>query len=487
MVAPDDLLRGVHEHRLAAPPAPSFTPPREPGRLTTRQSPTTPASPRDSAAVGTPLRDAVRADRLGDARAPRGRAARRVTSGVRSVGVRPVPPVVSTTRAPRRDRRRDRRADRVAVGHDGRSLAGEAQPGEEVDDAADRSRRRTPRPRRGWRPRRRRRAAHGVASPRDQSPDLPPDLVTMRTSVITARLSTAFTMSITVSAGDRDRGQRLHLDAGAVGGAHGRGDLDGVVGDREVDGDRRDRERVAQRDQRRRLLGAHDPGEPGDGERVALGHAGAAQQATTSAETSTRPAATASRAVTSLPDTSTIRAAPDSSTWVSRSIGPPSELLVERQHGHLSRRRRPRSRPRAPRSARRTSARSPIMCEPWPPTGVTASRAVDDRRLPRANCRRPSGERSAWVSRARPPRAGRTGGRPISLRMRRQHELLEGDVRRHRVAGQREDRDVASSPTVPKPCGLPGCIATPPNQTVPERRERLLDHVVVAHARPRRW
>ena len=39
---------------------------------------------------------------------------------------------------------------------------------------------------------------------------------------------------------------------------------------------------------------------------------------------------------------------------------------------------------------------------------------------------------------------------------------------------------VSSSPTTPKPCGLPGCIATPPNQTVPERRERLLDHVVVA-------
>ena len=33
----------------------SFTPPREPGRLTTRQSPATPARPRESIAVGTPL------------------------------------------------------------------------------------------------------------------------------------------------------------------------------------------------------------------------------------------------------------------------------------------------------------------------------------------------------------------------------------------------------------------------------------------------
>src|SRR3954467_11053049 len=57
----------------------------------------------------------------------------------------------------------------------------------------------------------------------------------------------------------------------------------------------------------------------------------------TSPETRTRPPATASRAVTSLPDTSTMRAAPDSSTWVSSAIrAPPGglELLVERQHGH---------------------------------------------------------------------------------------------------------------------------------------------------------
>ena len=47
--------------------SPSFTPPREPGRLTTRQSPTTPARPRDSTAVGTPFGGAGGADRLGDA------------------------------------------------------------------------------------------------------------------------------------------------------------------------------------------------------------------------------------------------------------------------------------------------------------------------------------------------------------------------------------------------------------------------------------
>ena len=95
---------------------------------------------------------------------------------------------------------------------------------------------------------------------------------------MTAALSTALTMSIDGERGDRDGGQRLHLDTGAVGGADRRGDLDRLVGDREVDGDAGDRERVAQRDQRRGLLGAHDPGEPGHGQRVALRHALTAQQ-----------------------------------------------------------------------------------------------------------------------------------------------------------------------------------------------------------------
>ena len=115
--------------------SPSLTPPVEPGRLTTRVRPATPASPRDSTAVGTPVRDAVRPDRLGDARAPRGRAAARVTSGVRSVGVRPVPPVVSTTSAPPATAARSAASDRLAVGHDDRVRSTvEAQLAQAVDD-----------------------------------------------------------------------------------------------------------------------------------------------------------------------------------------------------------------------------------------------------------------------------------------------------------------------------------------------------------------
>src|SRR5680860_517977 len=58
---------------------------------------------------------------------------------------------------------------------------------------------------------------------------------------------------------------------------------------------------------------------------------------TTAGETSTLPVAVAERAVTSLPDTSTMRAAPDSSRCVKRSIRPlPSaDGPVEQQHRHL--------------------------------------------------------------------------------------------------------------------------------------------------------
>ena len=58
---------------------------------------------------------------------------------------------------------------------------------------------------------------------------------------------------------------------------------------------------------------------------------------TTRAETSTRPVAVAVRAVTSLSETSTMRAAPDSSTWVSRAWPVstlPSEVRVQHQHLH---------------------------------------------------------------------------------------------------------------------------------------------------------
>ncbi len=201
----------------------------------------------------------------------------RVTSGVRSVGVRPVPPVVSTARAPPSTASRMRLADRLAVGHHHRPVDLEPRFLRAPPRSAARWCPRRPRRPPGWRPRPR--VALIIAVSADQSPLLPPVLASTRTSLMTAALSTALTMSTTVSAGDGHRGQRLHLHPGPVRGAHGRGDLDGVVGDRRGRrSPRTDRQRVAQRHQVRRPLRRHDPGHPGHAERVALGHALAAQQ-----------------------------------------------------------------------------------------------------------------------------------------------------------------------------------------------------------------
>ena len=76
---------------------------------------------------------------------------------------------------------------------------------------------------------------------------------------------------------------------------------------------------MAQRDQVGRALGALDAGDPGDRERVALRHAaGRAAARRPRRDSSTRPVAVADRAVTSLPETSTMRAAPAASRCVNR-------------------------------------------------------------------------------------------------------------------------------------------------------------------------
>ncbi|GEM_PF-5484091 len=75
---------------------PSRTPPAEPGRLTISVRAATPATPRDSTAAGTPA--AAPADRSASAIPGISRSSTRlVISGVRSPGVSPVPPVVTTT------------------------------------------------------------------------------------------------------------------------------------------------------------------------------------------------------------------------------------------------------------------------------------------------------------------------------------------------------------------------------------------------------
>ena len=73
-----------------------------------------------------------------------------------------------------------------------------------------------------------------------------------------------------VSAATPRRGQRFHLDTGAIDGVDIGLDLDVGVLEAEVHEHRADEQRVAQRQQVRRLLGGLDAGDPGDGEHVAL-------------------------------------------------------------------------------------------------------------------------------------------------------------------------------------------------------------------------
>src|SRR5262245_2326847 len=70
--------------------------------------------------------------------------------------------------------------------------------------------------------------------------------------------------------GDADGGQRLHLDACAIGGANGGGDVDVSLADLEVDIDSGQRQRVAQRDEVAGPLGGQDARHPRGGQRVAF-------------------------------------------------------------------------------------------------------------------------------------------------------------------------------------------------------------------------
>ena len=69
----------------------------------------------------------------------------------------------------------------------------------------------------------------------------------------------------------RHGGQRFHLDAGLRVGAHARLDAVAAPRRRQLDADVRQRQRMTERNQRGRLLGGHDAGEPRRLQRIALG------------------------------------------------------------------------------------------------------------------------------------------------------------------------------------------------------------------------
>src|SRR4051812_28332629 len=159
---------------------------------------------------------------------------------------------------------------------------------------------------------------HGRSAGAVQSPLLPPLLESSRTSVIVAALSTALTMSTTVRAAtDTAVNASISTPVRSVvrtvavistaSSATARFTSTPLIASGWHSGTRSGVRFAAMMPASRATPRASPLGTPEP-----------RNSTTTSAETSTRPAATATRCVTSLSETSTIRAAPDSSTCVNR-------------------------------------------------------------------------------------------------------------------------------------------------------------------------
>src|SRR5580692_10899016 len=267
---------------------PSFTPPVDPGRLTMRTSPARPARPRDSMADGIPA--ATPAARIDSAIPGTSRSMTlRVISGVRSLGVNPVPPVVTITRYP--EATPSSRAcstgspsltTRLSTAHPASaSRSASTGPDRSSYTPADA------------------RFEIVTASARTTEPRvIPPSVAVLHASLMTAVPSSrswpaphpglAAGLLVHPHVGDhrrrvhrldhvdqRQRGhghrrERLHLDARPVRGPRGRRDRHPVVLHLELDRDGVQPDGVTQRDQVRGLLRALDSGDPGHGNRIAL-------------------------------------------------------------------------------------------------------------------------------------------------------------------------------------------------------------------------
>ena len=168
----------------------------------------------------------------------------------------------------------------------------------------------------GWRPVR---GASGPAG-RIQSPLLPPLL---RDEADRADLDAALDALDHVvdgQGGDGRRGHRLHLDAGLAG-RRGLG-ADAQHAGRAVRRDRHlevgQRQRMAERDQLAGALAAHDAGELGDAQDVALGAAAVDDEAQRLRRDGDRRLGDRAAGGDGLAETSTIRGRPVRSTWVRR-------------------------------------------------------------------------------------------------------------------------------------------------------------------------
>ncbi len=225
---------------------------------------------------------------------------------------------------------------------------------------------------------------------------------------------------------------------------------------------------MAQRDQVGRALRRHDSGDACDAERVALWQrlvcAAAARPPPTP-----RPGrvAVAVRTETSLAETSTIRAAPDSSRWVKPPA--PAALIAGAARASARsppRRRRPRSTSSGTTMSALDAASEAIRCEPAPPIGRTVY----------APC---STESQAAQVGAAPGRRPQRLGDPSPDD--RPHDRLDTEHPPQAPAGRRPRTTRTRSPGCPagrrtgsgpaRSCRIPAACraASPPGRTAPCR------------------
>ena len=240
---------GAHDpgHRGWSPPAswssawsstsartarPSRTPPGEPGRLTTRVRPATPHTPRDRTEVGH-LGQPGAADGVGEAGnliIQHAEGGFRGGVGRRDAGSPGGDHHVDTLA----ERRAQGVADRTAVDDHDRGGHIESALGEPADDDGSAAILVDAGGRAGGGDDDAGRASHVG---RVQRPVLPPSLRSTRMSIQARGRVHGLDHVEQGERGDADRGQRLHLHAGAVGGAHRGRQPDLALPDREVDVD----------------------------------------------------------------------------------------------------------------------------------------------------------------------------------------------------------------------------------------------------------
>ena len=229
------------------------------------------------------------------------------------------------------------------------------------------------------------------------------------------------------------------------------------------------------------------PATPGHGQGVALGQAARGQQLQGLGARTTRQPAVASRSVSGLAETSTIRAAPLSSRWLRRRVvahGPPrpgprgAAPPARRAGGGAARGARPGP-PPARRRRRRTRAPRALVAGEGGDQALVADLEADpqERHLAGRAAHRlaqaghhpgPVGRSSGWPARRRRP------GRTRVSKTTKQETGLPGSPYSGVPAA------------TPNACGMPGCIATLKLRTSAEGGQDLLGVVAVPHRHPAR-